>query len=321
MNLFTRAILKLISNPAINMHKAYKLVRNLEKLIPITHREKYKFMDRKFYSSDGTHEIPVRVFMPKQQKSDEILLFFHGGGWVTGSIDSYTSDCIKLAEFTGRVVLSVDYLKAPENPYPAGFEDCYLVSKNLIEQLGLGGLFGATEISLMGNSAGGNLAAAISLRLRDEGQTLPAKQILINPVTYWTHDERSPFRSVEENGHDYGLTAKKMVEYMEMYEPDEAQRKSAYVSPLMADDFSKQPDSLIITSEFDPLRDEAEVYGHLLSQAGNQVDIIRANDTVHNYIFGPIHDKKVEESYQIIKDFLDGKLKGSVKDGEPEIFQ
>ena len=164
---------------------------------------------------------------------------------------------------------------------------------------------------LIGNSAGANLVAAVSLKLRDEGEEIPKKQILINPVTYWAHDESSPFRSLHENATGYGLTAKKMQEYMAMYEPDVEERKSPYVAPVMADNFSDQPETLILVSEFDPLRDEGVMYGHLLQEAGNSVEIFEATNTVHDYIFGPLSNQIVEDSYELMKRFLENRLKGS----------
>lgn len=316
MNKLKRLALKLLSSPNINMQESYKRVRKFQELLMTSPIDRFRFMDQKIFSADKTHEIPIRIFQPKKKRSHELLLFIHGGGWVIGSNDTYTKDCIKMADETGRTVLSVDYLKAPEHPFPAGFDDCFRVANLIIQQLKITGIEEADRLTLIGNSAGANLVAAISLRLEHEGKQGPHKQILINPVTYWNHDERSPFGSVEENGYDYGLTAKKMQEYMQMYEPDERKRQSPYIAPLLAEDVSDQPETLIITSEFDPLRDEGEAYGYLLLEAGNQVRIIRAMDTVHNYIFGPISEPIVQKSYELIEDFLEGRLKGSAIDGK-----
>ena len=318
MNPVKRLALKLLSSPNINMQESYKRVRKFQELLLSSPGDRFRFMDQKIFSADKTHEIPIRIFQPKTKRSHELLLFVHGGGWVIGSNDTYTKDCIKMADETGRTVLSVDYLKAPEHPFPAGFEDCFRVADLIIHHLNLTGIEKADRLTLIGNSAGANLVAAVSLRLQHEGKLLPHKQILINPVTYWNHDERSPFQSVEENGYDYGLTAKKMQEYMQMYEPDETKRQTPYIAPLLASDVSGQPETLIITSEFDPLRDEGEAYGHLLLEAGNRVRIMRALDTVHDYIFGPISEPIVQKSYQLIEDFLEGRLKGSVLYGKAE---
>lgn len=316
MNTIKRIVLKLFSSPLINMRDSYKVIRQLQKVFISPSKRRFHFLDRKIYSADKSHEIPIRIFKPKEQKSNEIILFFHGGGWVLGNIDTYTKDCRRLADESGRIVFSVDYLKAPEHPYPAGFEDCYHVAQLLLNGPEISGIEGIKNIIIAGNSSGGNLAAAVSLRLRDEGQPLPYKQILINPVTYWRHDDSSPFPSIKENGQDYGLTAKKMQEYMEMYEPDTSKRQSSYIAPLLAEDFSNQPETLVISSEFDPLRDEGEVYGHRLEKAGNKVEIMQAKGTIHNYLFGPLDEEIVNSTYKLINDFLEDKLGGSDTVGE-----
>lgn len=318
MNTLKRFALKLLSSPTINMHESYKFVRQLQKVFVTPSKSRFQYLDQEIYSADQSHEIPIRIFRPKKLMSSDIILFFHGGGWVLGNIDTYTKDCRRLADQMGRIVLAVDYLKAPENPYPAGFEDCYHVAQLLLSRPDLTGIKGARNIIIVGNSAGGNLAAAVSLRLRNEGKPLPSKQILINPVTYWRHDEASPFKSVEENGYDYGLTAKKMQEYMEMYEPDEVKRQNPYIAPLMTEDFSNQPDTLVISSEFDPLRDEGEVYGYMLLEAGNQVEIMRAKDTIHNFLFAPLNEDIIDTTYLLIKDYLENHLRRSDIRGESE---
>src|SRR5690606_22610697 len=208
-------------------------------------------------------------------------------------------------ELTGRVVYSVNYRLAPEHPYPAGLEDCYQVIDVLLNHLELTRLADASKLTLIGDSAGANLIAAVSLKLRDEGKIVPAKQILLYPVTYWDHTENSPFESIRTNGYDYGLTAKKMQEYMELYSPDLEIRQSAYISPLMAFDLSRQPDTLIITAEFDPLRDEGEAYGEKLQSAGNHVVIHRIKETVHGFITYPTFVEPVVEAYEVINAFLD----------------
>lgn len=316
MNIIKRSFLKLLSSPLINLKDSYKVIRHLQKLFFSPSPQRFHYLDHQINSADKSHEIPLRIFHPSQQKSNELLLFFHGGGWVLGDINTYTKDCRRLADESGRIVLSVDYLKAPEYPYPAGFEDCYHVARLLLNGPELSGIKGVKNIIIVGNSSGGNLAAAVSLRLRDEGQPLPHKQILINPVTYWRHDDQSPFSSIKENGQDYGLTAKKMQEYMEMYEPDQTKRQTAYIAPLLAKDFSNQPETLIISSEFDPLRDEGEVYGHRLERAGNKVEIMQAKGTVHNYLFAPLDEELIDSTYTLINDFLEDRLGGSEAFGE-----
>lgn len=304
MNLFVRLILKVVSSPKINMQEDYVWVRKAQQLFSRKPKKSYRIMDRKIYSEDQSHDIPVRIFYPKEPLNEDVLIFFHGGGWVIGDIDTYTSACINMADLTGRVVYSVDYRLAPEFPYPSGLEDCYRVAETLMSQLELSGLLDASQITLIGDSAGGNLVAAVSLLLRDRGKQIPNKQILLYPVTYWNHTKSSPFKSIRTNGYEYGLTAKKIQEYMEMYEPNSVNRKNPYISPLMATDLTQQPKTLIITAEFDPLRDEGEMYGIALKESGNDVVIQRIGGAVHGFITYPKIAAPVTATYQAINEFL-----------------
>ncbi len=232
-----------------------------------------------------------------------VMIYIHGGGWVTGDIDSYTPVCVGLAEATSHTVISIDYSLAPESPYPAGFDDCYTAVKEIFSNAHLLNCR-KEDITLIGDSAGGNLAASVSLKARDTGDFLPDKQILIYPATYHDHTEASPYRSVLENGEDYLLTAERIQDYMELYVPDKEARKDPYVAPLLSEDLSRQPKTLIITSEFDPLRDEGEAYGKKLRDHGNTVRVFRMNDAIHGFLGNPLAQELVESTYEIINLFL-----------------
>ena len=301
MNPLFKFVLKLASSPKIDMQEDYVWVREVQKFFSKTSNEDYHFLDEKIYSGNLDHQIPIRIFYPENRKHEEHVIYIHGGGWALGDVDTYTSACVNLANHLNRVVYLIDYRKAPEYPYPAAFEDCLQAVKVLQESAVEGK---KKKWILMGDSAGGNLAAAVSLKLRQEELPLPHKQVLIYPLTYWEHSEESPFDSVRTNGYDYGLTIKKISEYMEMYVPDEEERKSPYVSPLMAHDLSNQPDTLVITAEFDPLRDEGEEYGRALKAAGNQVEIRRILDSVHGFITYPSYLEPLTEAYKIMNAFL-----------------
>lgn len=301
MNPLFRFVLKLASSPKIDMQEDYEWVRKMQKFLSNPSSDDYHFLDEKIYSANQHHEIPIRIFYPKNRKHEEHVIYIHGGGWALGDVDTYTSPCVNLANHLNRVVYLIDYRKAPEHPYPAAFEDCLQVVKVLQEPTVEGK---KPKFILMGDSAGGNLAAAISLKLRQEKLPIPHKQVLIYPLVYWEHSEDSPFESVRTNGYDYGLTIKKITEYMEMYVPNEEDRKSPYVAPLMADDFSNQPDTLVITAEFDPLRDEGEEYGRELKRAGNNVQIRRILESVHGFITYPPYVEPLNEAYELMNEFL-----------------
>ena len=249
------------------------------------------------------HEVPVRIFSPKNEKTDRILLFFHGGGWVVGDIDTYTKVCANMACLTKHIVISVDYRLAPENKFPCGLEDCYAVAKELFTNERYFDI-NPDNITIIGDSAGGNLAAALSLMARDKKEFMPKRQILIYPATGNDYSEKSLFTSVKENGKDYLLTSKRVEGYMDLYLSSEEDKKNPYFSPLVADDFSNQPETLIITAEFCPLRDEGEAYGEKLKEAGNKSYVHRIPDALHGYFSLPPNFDVVEKTYEIINDFL-----------------
>jgi acetyl esterase/lipase len=160
------------------------------------------------------------------------------------------------------------------------------------------------RITIIGDSAGGNLAAAVCLKARNTGDFTPKKQILIYPAVNNCYTAKSPYRSVQENGEDYLLTAAKMEDYLTLYESCAEDRNNPYFSPLMEKDYTNLPDTLILTAEFDPLRDEGEEYGKRLKEAGNYVEIHRVSDALHGYFALGIRFLHVQESFDIMNRFL-----------------
>lgn len=299
------AALKALSYPDIDLKRNYKLVRGV---VGITHyhirKPFYTVWDHTIDAWD--HEIPVRQYFPddgREQQNRPLLVFFHGGGWVTGNIDSYDKVCANLAKHTGHTVLSVDYRLAPEHRFPAGLEDCYLAVQEAFANAALLGTR-PDQITLIGDSAGGNLAAAVSLLARDRGAICPARQILIYPATNNDHTDSSPFASVRENGTDFLLTSKRIQDYMALYLSEEKDRESPYFAPLLAEDLSGQPKTLVITAAFDPLRDEGEAYGEKLRAAGNPVEMYRVEDALHGFFSLPPRFSQVRECYAVINRFL-----------------
>ena len=305
INKAMRAALKALSYPDIDIKKNYKVERELVNLTSkrIIKPPLYRVWDHDIPCGD--HLVPVRIFAPPDGPNHPILIFFHGGGWVTGNIDSYDGVCADMAHLTRRMVVSVDYRLAPEYKFPAAPEDCYAVAREIYLNDSLLGTR-PEEIALIGDSAGGNLAAAVSLMARDRGEFLPAKQILIYPATAADHSETSPFPSVHENGTDYLLTSKRVCDYMDLYRSGDEDLHNPYFAPLQAADFRDQPDTLIITAEYCPLRDEAEAYGHRLMKAGNRVMIRRIPDALHGYFSLPARFVQVKRTYEIINRFLKG---------------
>lgn len=285
-----------------DLKDTYQLER---KMVNMTHphilKPFFKMWDHEVSLND--HKIPVRIFFPSKEGIYPLLIFFHGGGFVTGNINSYSKVCTHMANLTKHIVLSVDYRLAPEHPFPAGLEDCYAVVKEVMASTLLFN-HEIKDIILIGDSAGANLAAALSLLARDRGEFKISKQILLYPSTYNDHSDASPYPSVKENGYDYLLTQKRMINYIDLYIRDKADLQNPYVAPLLAKDFSNQPETLIITAEYDLLRDEGEAYGEKLRMAGNKVQIHRIADAIHGFIsLSPIFNE-IKECYAIINEFL-----------------
>lgn len=295
------AALKALSYPDIDIGKNYKLKRQLEVAAGFTHNPFYKPWDH--VVGCGDHAVPVRLFAPTSTGEHAVLLFFHGGGWVTGNIDSYDKVCHHMARLTNRMVVSVDYRLAPEHRFPAAIEDCYAVARDLYLDASLFGMQ-PEQIAIIGDSAGGNLAAAVSLLARDRGEFLPTHQILIYPATYNNHGASSPYRSIRDNGTDFLLTSKRIRDYMNLYISRPDDKFNPYFAPLLADSLENQPKTLVITAEFDPLRDEGEDYARQLANAGSAVALHRIPDALHGYFALSPRFAMVKRTYDFINAFL-----------------
>lgn len=260
--------------------------------------------------------VPLRIFTPLEidfslanglkvtEDSRGTILFFHGGGWVNGSVDFYIDACTTMALKLERRVVSVDYRRAPEHRFPQAPEDCYEVARQLFEGTLLDDV-DADNIVLFGDSAGGNLAAVVSLMARDRGAFMPRTQMLLYPATYNDHSPMSQFVSVRENGEDYLLSARDIEGYMELYRSSPEDLLNPYFAPLLAPDLSGQPRTLVISAEYCPLRDEGEVYAGRLELEGSSAHCYRVLNAVHGYFLYPSVFSLVRDTYRIIKHFLD----------------
>ena len=301
MKRIKKKIIKILSIPHLNLKKNYKIYRKVISFFNPPIKNKYRTLDYKM-EVEG-REIPVRIFLPKKSQTVKVLIFFHGGGWVAGDIDSYTNVCRNLANNTEHTVVSVDYRLAPENPFPKGAEDCYYVTKEIFKQPEILNCK-EEDITLIGDSAGGNLAAVVSLLGRDRGEFYPKKQILIYPATNYDHSESSPYDSVHENGSDYIMTSRRIQDYLDLYVEREEDKLNPYVAPILSNDLKNQPDTLIITAEYDPLRDEGEAYGYKLQEVGNNVEIHRIEDAIHGFFSAPMNSNQKSKTYKLINSFL-----------------
>jgi acetyl esterase len=235
--------------------------------------------------------IPARLYAAGVGDDRPILIWYHGGGWVIGDLETADRTCRKLATGTGAVVVSVDYRLAPEHPYPAAPDDCAAALHWIVDHAGeLGG--DGSRVAVGGDSAGGNLAAVVALQARDEGLALRF-QLLVYPGTDLTMSSRS----VQENGEGYLLTADSMEWFIDHYLSGGSDAKDPRVSPLYADDVRGVAPALVITAEFDPLRDEGEAYAERLREADVEVEVRRYDGQIHGF-FGlgsitPVTDEAV----------------------------
>ena len=295
-----KKILKALSFDGIEV-EASRHLASLKAIDPM--KIFHKTIDYKIYNGD--YEVPVRIYLPREKVPEDlpVFLFFHGGGWVTDCIDNYERICARLASATEHIVVSVEYRLAPEHPFPIGFMDCYAAAKAIYTNQFILNV-NPERITLIGDSAGGNLAAAVSLKARDDGIFKPQRQILIYPAVNNDYSDTSRFQSVKDCGSDYLLTAGKMRDYIDFYAAREEDKKNKYFAPLMETDYRNQPDTLILTAEFDPLRDEGEEYGKRLKEAGNYVEVHRIKDALHGYFALGIRYFHVQESFELINQFL-----------------
>ena len=307
INIATKAILKILSFGGIDVEVSRQLA-DLKRLDPM--KIFYKKMDLQVYNGD--YEVPIRVFFPDeasclekdQIKGRKIMLFLHGGGWATEHVENYERVCSRMAQATGQTVAAVEYRLAPEHRFPTAFDDCYAAAKELYTNHAILNA-DPKQITVIGDSAGGNLAAAVCLKARDTGDFQVERQILIYPAVNNDYSENSPYLSVRRYGTEYLLTAGKMRDYINFYASAEEDKRSKYLAPLMETDYSNQPDTLILTAECDPLRDEGEEYGRRLKEAGNQVEIHRIQDALHGFFALGVKYYHVQESFAIINRFLD----------------
>jgi acetyl esterase len=223
--------------------------------------------------------IPVRVYRPGDEPAPA-LVYFHGGGWVLGSLNTHHGVCATLARLAGCVVCSVDYRMAPEHRFPAAVDDAWAVTEWVAEHADeLGALPGALAVG--GDSAGGNLAAVCALRARDAGMAI-ALQLLVYPVT----DADLDTPTYREFADGYFLTRYSMEWFWGHYLPD-GNRFQPDASPLRAEDVSGTAPALVITAGFDPLRDEGEAYARRLEEAGVPVTLSRYDGMIHGFFRMP----------------------------------
>ncbi len=226
-------------------------------------------------------EVPIglRIYRPDAAGRLPMLVYFHGGGWVLGDLESSDATCRALTNLVRCLVISVNYRLAPEHPFPAAVQDAYAATQWVIEHAAqLGG--DVTRLAVGGEDAGGNLAAVVGLMARDSQAHMPLYQVLIYPIM--NHAFSTP--SYEHNAYVRPLTRDEMRWFWGHYLPNPAAGANEYASPVRAEDFSDLPPGLIMTAEYDTVRDEGEAYGWYLEAAGVPMVLRRRQGLVHGFL-------------------------------------
>jgi acetyl esterase len=224
--------------------------------------------------------IQLRLYAPEGEGPFPVLVFYHGGGWTRGSLDGYDGLCRRLTNRAEALVVSVDYRLAPEAPFPAGFEDCYAATEWAAEHAAdLGG--DPDRIAIGGDSAGGNLAAAVALAARDRDGPEFVHQTLIYPAVNAPPVEW--YDSYDENASGYLLEMDSVEQYYENY-VDEADVGNQYAFPDRARDLSGLPPATVLTAGFDPIRDEGIAYAERLADAGVDVEHLHYESQIHAFV-------------------------------------
>jgi acetyl esterase len=239
-------------------------------------------------------DIGARVYRPETAGPAPTVVLFHGGGFVIGDLDTHDNMARTICRDCSAVVVSVDYRLAPEAQFPGAVEDAVAATRwaaSRLEELG-----GDERLAVAGDSAGGNLAAVVAQQLRDSGGPALAGQLLVYPATDVTGD----YPSRAENAEGYFLDLPTMVWFIQHYAADAAVHQDPRLSPLRHPDLSGLPPAVVVTAEYDPLRDEGEAYARALSEAGVPAEERRFDGMIHGFFdmgaYSPAAQAAIEES-------------------------
>ena len=226
--------------------------------------------------------IPLRAYRPAGVPADAVLpvlVYYHGGGWVIGDLDTHDVLCRQLCNLSGCAVVSVNYRMAPEHRFPLAVDDA-MAATRWVRAQAQALKVDASRLAVGGDSAGGNLAAVVALAARDEGDLPIAFQLLIYPAT----DQRRGAPSHAANGQGYLLTKETMDYFHDHYIPDARQDLDWRASPLLHANHAKLPPAFVLTAGYDPLRDEGLQYAQKLSEAGNRAALVNFERQIHGFI-------------------------------------
>lgn len=243
--------------------------------------------------------IPVRTYRPSTQKNLPLIIYFHGGGFVLRNLDSHDRVCRRLSKMNNAVVVSVGYRLAPEYKFPTPHQDCYDATIWAISNTSNLGI-DKNKVTVMGDSAGANLATVVSLIARDNNGPKISNQVLIYPCC----DSSKTYDTEIEYSEGYFLTKKRMDWFTDHYVRKPEDVFEPFVSPVLMDDLSNLPRTFIMTAEYDPLKGEGLAYSNKLTAANNDVKYLEYSGVIHGFFSMPKISKECMEANQDIKSFL-----------------
>lgn len=297
MNDLFLKLVNYLSEYNINMKENYELYRNLQEKNPITRKSK-KIIEE---------NITFHIFSPKKYKTNKIIIYLHGGGWTIGSVKHYSFTLANLANELKRHIVTFDYPLAPEHPFPEGLKYCYQGVKTIFKNAKKYKI-DSSDIIIMGDSAGANLATSICLKAKSTKDFKIKKEILLYPLVQTNFKDNKKCKSIEQNGYQYFLTKKMIEDYLELYLGKEENYKNIYASPLNAKWLFNMPETLIITADLDPLRDEGYLYAKKLRRYFNKVTYYNMKDVIHGFFNNFLYFKENHHAIKIIKRFVGDKI-------------
>jgi acetyl esterase len=223
--------------------------------------------------------VPVRVYWPSEEDDLPVVIYFHGGGWVLGNLDTHDPLCRRLASGTGCVVVAVDYRLAPDAKFPAAFDDSFAATAYVSEHADEFNV-DPSRLVVAGDSAGGNLATAVAIRAAEVGSPAIRSQLLIYPVVEPNFESHSYLAHAE----GFGLSRQTMMWFWEQYLASEEDALSHYAVPSRAPNLSELPPAHVITAEYDVLLSEGESYADRLHAAGVETTIRRYDGMIHGFV-------------------------------------
>ncbi|MGO4494102.1 alpha/beta hydrolase [Arthrobacter sp. 2YAF22_2] len=252
-----------------------------------------------------TGDVPVRIYTPAEADSYGVIVYFHGGAFYLGDLETHDGVARALARESGFKVVSVDYRRAPEAAFPAGLQDCYGVVRWVAEN---GGSlkWNGKSLAVAGDSSGANFAAAVAAMAHDEGFVGITHQVLFYPSVDLDFDV-DRYTSLQENARGYGLETVGLKPWNSFYLDSGADPADPLVSPIKRDNLAGLPPALIITAEFDPLRDEGELYGQRLTEAGVDTTVSRYAGANHGFVQNFSWIPEFHRAFEETADFLNGK--------------